>query len=578
MPTRPASAARKTSLLADKAFLSQLQMAGFEVTGLDELEPEDTEHGAVFTRRWVVDLILDLAGYTTGNDLASLVAIEPACGDGAFLVPMAERLSESCRRHDRSIAEARDAIRAYDLQTASVAASRRLITETLKTAGWPAREVDQVVEAWIAQGDFLLNDHQHAVADFVLGNPPYVRLEAVPGPRSATYRRRCTTMGGRADLFIGFYEVGLKALGPEGTLAFICADRWMRNQYGRPLRQFVAEHFSFEAAIEMHDVDAFADEVSAYPSITVIRRRPQANALVAETTGRFGEKDAQELLRWAARGRKPKRADAFSAAWLHGWFSGDASWPSGSPERLAVLEELEERLPPLEDANTGTRVGIGVATGADKVFATKEPPDVEDDRLLPMAMAPDTMSGTLTWSGHYLVDPWASDDSGLVDLDDYPKLRAYYESNADKLRRRNVASRRPAQWFRTIDRVDHSLTGTHKLLFPDIKAETHPVLDRGDLYPHHNLYFVISEGWDLEVLGGLLLSRVAQLFVESYAVRMRGGYLRFQAQYLRRIRVPNLEGVGPEHAKRLVAAFRDRDVERATECALELYGITAIPE
>ena len=35
------------------------------------------------------------------------------------------------------------------------------------------------------------------------------------------------------------------------------------------------------------------------------------------------------------------------------------------------------------------------------------------------------------------------------------------------------------------------------------------------------------------------MSAVGQFFVESYGVRMRGGYLRFQAQYLRRIRVPD---------------------------------------
>jgi hypothetical protein len=33
----------------------------------------------------------------------------------------------------------------------------------------------------------------------------------------------------------------------------------------------------------------------------------------------------------------------------------------------------------------------------------------------------------------------------------------------------------------------------------------------------------------------LLSSCVALFFVWSYAVKMRGGYLRFQAQYLRRI-------------------------------------------
>ena len=63
-------------------------------------------------------------------------------------------------------------------------------------------------------------------------------------------------------------------------------------------------------------------------------------------------------------------------------------------------------------------------------------------------------------------------------------------------------------------------------------------MDRGEGESHHNLYFIQSGEWDLEVLGGLLMSKVGQFFIESYGVRMRGGYLRFQAQYLRRIRVP----------------------------------------
>ncbi len=54
------------------------------------------ELGEVFTRRWIVDLILDLVGYTSERDLATLVAIEPACGGGAFLGPMVDRLIDSC--------------------------------------------------------------------------------------------------------------------------------------------------------------------------------------------------------------------------------------------------------------------------------------------------------------------------------------------------------------------------------------------------------------------------------------------------------------------------------------------------
>jgi hypothetical protein len=257
------------------------------------------------------------------------------------------------------------------------------------------------------------------------------------------------------------------------------------------------------------------------------------------------------------------------------WFIGDAPWPCTSPERLALLKKLEERFPPLESKETGTRVGIGVATGADKIFITKDETLVEQSRLLPLAMASDISSGRLKWAGNYLVNPW--DEHGLVDLGQYPKLKAYLERHREALARRHVAQKNGRSWARTIDRVNSALTAKQKLYVADIKDRLNPVLDRGETYPHHNLYFVQSNGWDLEVLGGLLLSDIAQFFVECYGVRMRGGYLRFQAQYLRRIRTPLLGDVTSEQAERLRRAFRARNAAEATAAALEVYGVDSIP-
>ena len=153
-----------------------------------------------------------------------------------------------------------------------------------------------------------------------------------------------------------------------------------------------------------------------------------------------------------------------------------------------------------------------------------DPAVVESDRTVPLAMTADIRQGALRWSGHYLVDPWKR-DGGLVDLGTYPRLRAYLQERREELERRNIAQRIPRDWYRTIDRVHHELTGQPKLYFPDMKLTSNPVLDPGETYPHHNLYYLTSQAWDLEVLGGLLLSRVAQLFIEAYCVKMRGGTL-----------------------------------------------------
>jgi hypothetical protein len=58
---------------------------------------------------------------------------------------------------------------------------------------------------------------------------------------------------------------------------------------------------------------------------------------------------------------------------------------------------------------------------------------------------------------------------------------------------------------------------------------------------------------------------------------MRGGYYRFQAQYLRRIRVPSIQDITTDQAASLIDAFRRRDVALATHVALDIYRIQELP-
>ena len=103
-------------------------------------------------------------------------------------------------------------------------------------------------------------------------------------------------------------------------------------------------------------------------------------------------------------------------------------------------------------------------------------------------------------------------------------------------------------------------------------------MDEQGLYPHHNFYWLISDVWDLRVLGGLLLSDVAEAFVEAYCVRMRGGTLRLQAQYLRTIRLPHADKICTETAHELRLAFAHRDRARASAAARVAYGLESEQE
>lgn len=542
-----------------------------EEVGVSVFEIDEAgQHGEVFTRRWVVELILDLTGYTADRDLGGMVAIEPSCGAGAFLVPMAERLIDSCQRHGRDLDEIGGALRAFDLLPANVELAQKAVSRALTDAGLQHAHASKIAAQAVRCADFLLTDHAED-ADFVIGNPPYIRLEDLPKARSAAYRRACPTMRGRSDIFVGFIETGLRLLKSEGALGFIVADRWMHNQYGSDLRMFIADGYSVETVLTMHDVDAFEEKVSAYPAITVIRRAEQSTAVVANATGEFGEDSVPAFSEWVGSRSRSKTTRAVTAVKVPTWFDSSTSWPSGNPANLALLADLESRFPPLEDPSTGTRVGIGIATGADSVYLTDDSGVVESDRLLPVLMTRDTSSGRATWSGTYMVNPWQ--DGKLVDLDAFPRMKQYLESWNGEVRNRHVARKNPDRWYRTIDRVEPGLLDRYKLVIPDLKGYINPVLDRGETYPHHSLYVITSDEWDLEVLGGLLLSDIAELFVAMYCVKMRGGCYRFQAQYLRRIRVPAVASLQPRDQADLRGAFADRDRDRASSVARRLYGL-----
>src|SRR5450759_1596279 len=397
------------------------------------------------------------------------------------------------------------------------------------------------------------------------------------GVASIIYMGMCSTMTPGSDIFVGFIETGLRSLKRGGVLSFIVADRWMHNSYGRRLRGLVADCYAVEAVCEMHGVNAFAEDVSAYPAITQIRRSRQGEAMYAAASERFDAVAAQRLMSWVRGGTERSDDPDFRATRLPGWFHTEGMWPSASPERIALLETLNDAFMPLEDQATGTRVGIGIATGADDVFVTGDEFLVEHDRMLPLVTTAHIKSGHLEGHDKWLVNPW--DDAGrLVELGAYPRLESYLSTKAERLARRHIAQKSPADWYRTIDKVYPGLRGAPKLLLADMKATIQPVLDPGFGYPHHNLYWITSAGWDLEVLGGILLSRVAQMFVEAYGVKMRGGTLRFQAQYLRLIRVPAPGSVPPALAARLKRAFQTRDVSEATAAALETYGLRHLPD
>lgn len=526
-------------------------------------------HGVVLTRRPVVELMLDLAGYTSDRDLTRLALLDPACGTGAFLLSAVERLVDAANRQGHTLTDLTHALCAFDIDAEHVAVTRSAVTALLTARGLAPDDATRLAKAWVHLGDFLLAPLSQCF-DVVVGNPPYVRIEQIAPVLQAEYRRRYSTLFDRADLYVAFFERGLRLLSQHGTLCFVCADRWVLNRYGAPLRALIHASFGVRVYLDLHDASPFEEEVIAYPSIIAIGPGPSEAVHVGRLSSASAEACAAVASAWRAL---PVPSPLLAKH--HAWFSNDAPWVLSAPNQRACLQDLESRFAPLE-ADGATSVGIGVATGCDHAFVVPRDADIEADRLVPLVMRADLQNGRIVDAGRCVINPFR-DEGGLVDLRDYPRLARHLERHRAAIANRHVARKQPTAWYRTIDRIFPALRVAPKLLIPDIAGANTVVYDAGHYYAHHNLYTVTSSTWDVEVLGALLASRVALFFVWSYAVKMRGGYLRFQAQYLRRIRLPSPTSLAPSLCDALREAFRNRDFQTLDALALEAWQLDALP-
>lgn len=551
----------------------QISLTGFcpIADAVEALSSSGAEaRGAIFTRREVVEFMLDLADYVPSRPLHQRCILEPSFGGGDFLLPVIQRLLAAAKEHGVPLTfdSLESCIRGVELHRESFQTTRNEVIGTLIEEGVPRSDADALATSWLIEGDYLLASFGGLEFDVVVGNPPYVRQELIPDALIQAYRRLYETVYDRADLYVPFIEKSLKSLKKNGSLAFICSDRWMKNRYGSKLRGLVSREYCLRYYIDMVNTDAFNTPVIAYPAITIISRA-SCNATRLAYRPAIGTDSLKRLFDQLS-GEAPANGAVSEA---QGILQGEEPWLLETSDQLALVRRLEQRFPLLED--TGCQVGIGVATGADKVFIGRfEDLDVESDRKLRLVRTRDIQSGDVEWHGFGVINPFRS-DGGLVDLDEYPRLRAFLLSQEGLIRRRNVAQKNPAHWFRTIDRIYPQLALRPKLLIPDIKGDAHIVHENGSFYPHHNLYYITSDHWDLHALRAVLMSGIAGLFVRVYSTVMHGGFLRFQAQYLRRIRLPHWADVPMNVRKRLAQAGSSGAPGACNDAVTELYALSS---
>lgn len=488
------------------------------------LRSSGVAHGDVFTRHEVVAYMLDSVDYIPEKDLSEVTILEPSCGNGEFVVEILSRLYKSSLRYGFDFNGAfHRCLSAYDIDPCKIFDCISRIKDIYPQLTTP--------EERFKCEDFLLSETKST--DVVVGNPPYIRYEEIPVDKRNLYKSMFRTFHYRPDIYVLFFEKTLRMLKPRAKHCFICANRWMKNQYGKKLRDMVASGFRLCRVIDVEHAGAFQEDVLAYPAITLIKRLPPTAIFETASTSSISKLSS-----------------------LH--FSEHPS-PSGDDWTSSFSDEDElSHLIPIE--SQGFKIGIGVATGADSVFVSPSLyGNVESDVLLPAINARNLTGDTFSWDGRYLLNPYREDGS-LIRLDDYPLTKAYLESHYEKLSKRHKAAKNPSRWYATIDPIKPSLFRQPKVLLPDISGNTYIFVDNGQYYPQHNLYYITGRGErPLRILAAILMSDHIRSQLDSMTNHMNGGYARWQSQYLRKLRIPRVSSISTDMASDLLEAYGNRD-------------------
>lgn len=94
--------------------------------------------------------------------------------------------------------------------------------------------------------------------DIVIGNPPYIQLQADKGKLAKLYEN-CgyKTFANSGDIYCLFYERGWQLLKQEGNLCFITSNKWMRTGYGEGLRVFLTGQTITKSLIDFGGYQVF---------------------------------------------------------------------------------------------------------------------------------------------------------------------------------------------------------------------------------------------------------------------------------------------------------------------------------
>lgn len=375
--------------------------------------------------------------------------------------------------------------------------------------------------------------------DAVIGNPPYVRQELL-GDFKDYFQQHYEVYHGTADLYAYFIEKGVSLLRKDGLFSYIVANKWMRANYGEPLRKWMKKQ-RIEEITDFGDLQVF-ETATTYPCILRMRKGAAANKFSATQVKTL---DFNDLADYVSENSYTVNKTALS----------DEGWSLVNEQAQSLLTRLQGVGVLLGEYVKG-QMYRGVLTGLNEAFiidADTRKELIKKDRksaelIKPFLFGRDIKRYEEPNTKSYLIFTRRG-----IDIKKYPAIEEHLLPFKKQLTPKpsdwkggEWPGRKPGsyKWYEIQDSIDYyEEFDKPKIMLPDISVRGNFTLDQSNgLFSANTTYLIIS---DDRYLLGILNSALMTFFYRNSFAAYRGGYLRFFTQYLEKLPIRTIDFNSP---------------------------------
>jgi type I restriction-modification system DNA methylase subunit len=374
--------------------------------------------------------------------------------------------------------------------------------------------------------------------DVVIGNPPYVRQELLARFKEY-FKTHYKVSHGTADLYAYFIEKGVSLLKNRGIFSYIVANKWMRANYGEPLRRWLKEQ-QIEEIVDFGDLRVF-ESATTYPCILRIRKGPPAKSFRVTQVKTL---DFESLSDYVSDHSYPVDKS----------FLGDKAWSLSDEKAQAILSKVMKVGVPLGEYVEG-KIFYGIKTGLNEAFVidgkTRDSIITEDPKsaeiIKPFLLGRDIKRYQTPTSDRYLIFTRRG-----IDIKQYPAIYRHLFAFKDRLMPKpknwtgdKWKGRKPGsyQWYEIQDAIDYYAEFEKpKIIVPAIVRSASYALDDSKFYSNDKTSIVATD--DLYLLG-ILNARLSDFVMHSIASTKQGGYFEYKPMYLEQLPILAIDQADP---------------------------------